>query len=137
MKTDAKKVIQTILEKLPEINNKFANINYGGCGTFSYHLYNNIKQKYNIEPEIYYIKAETPPGLMPNYDICFSHILLKIGDYYIDNNNKYDVSQQQNELFQKLDIEKLQEMINIKELWNDVYDHSKTNELVNYLNYII
>ena len=130
-------MINHIVDKLPTINDKYPNINYGGCGTFSYYLSKNIKDKYNIDTEIYYIKSETPPGLYPDYDISFSHILLKLGDYYIDNNNKYEVSYQQNDIFEKLEMSKLEEMINIPQLWNNIYDHSKTNELIKELNYLI
>lgn len=130
-------IINHIVDKLHTINDKYPNINYGGCGTFSYYLSKNIKDKYNIDTEIFYIKCDTPPGLKPDYDISFSHILVKIGDYYIDNNNKYEVCYQQNEIFEKLEMSKLEEMINIPKLWNNIYDHSKTDELIKELNYLI
>ena len=130
-------IINHIVDKLHTINDKYPNINYGGCGTFSYYLSKNIKDKYNIDTEIFYIKCDTPPGLKPDYDISFSHILVKIGDYYIDNNNKYEVCYQQNEIFEKIEMSKLEEMIKIPKLWNNIYDHSKTDELIKELNYLI
>ena len=130
-------IINHIVDKLHTINDKYPNINYGGCGTFSYYLSKNIKDKYNIDTEIFYIKCDTPPGLKPDYDISFSHILVKIGDYYIDNNNKYEVCYQQNEIFEKIEMSKVEEMINIPPLWNNIYDHSKTDELIKELNYLI
>jgi hypothetical protein len=59
--------------KISEINNKYPNINYGGCGTFSYHLHKVLKDKYDIDTEIVYIKSPNPPGLKPDYDVKFTH----------------------------------------------------------------
>jgi hypothetical protein len=34
-------IISKVLEILPTINQKYPDINFGGCGTFSYYLVNN------------------------------------------------------------------------------------------------
>lgn len=122
-KIDAK--VSNIVDKIKLINNKYPSINYGGCGTFSYYLNKVLKDKYNLDSEIVYIKSDSPPGLMPDYDISFSHIMVKVNDYYIDNNGVY-----KNCIVEKLDINKLKEMISIPQLWNNVYNHSQTSELI-------
>jgi hypothetical protein len=108
-----------------EINNKYPNINYGGCGTFSYHLYQVLKNKYNTIAEIVYVPSTTPPALYPNYDIKFSHILVKIGNVLIDNNGTYHINEPEN--IELLSIQKLKEMISIPELWNNRFDQMVYN----------
>ena len=43
--------------KLYEINKELPDINYGGCGTFSYHLKKVLKEKYNIKSFILLIRV--------------------------------------------------------------------------------
>ena len=120
-------MIHNVINALPELNNKYPNINYGGCGTFSYHLHKALKEKYNINTEIVYIKADHPPGGKPDFDLKFTHILLRYENYYIDNNGiHFDLS---NCEIENLPLSKLEEMIYIPELWNNKFDHSMTNEL--------
>lgn len=45
-------IAQHIAAKISHINNKYKNINYGGCGTFSYYLYHALKINYDIDSEI-------------------------------------------------------------------------------------
>ena len=69
--------------KLYEINKELPDINYGGCGTFSYHLKKVLEEKYNIKSEIYYLPGK-PAAI--EYDVLFSHIVVKVNDTIIDNN---------------------------------------------------
>lgn len=115
--------------KIENINCKFPNINYGGCGTFSYHLQKVLSHKYNVSTEIYYIKSPNPPGLMPSYDIKFRHILVRFGDFLIDNNGLHQMPKNDDSLA-KLSTEKLEEMINIPELWNNVFDIHTKEQLI-------
>ena len=105
--------------KIEKIDSKIPNINYGGCGTFSYHLHKTLKDKYDIDSEIYYISGP-PAGI--DYDIKFSHILLKVEDYFIDNKGLYRVDKSSINPNNKLSTEKLKEMIGIKELWNNKFN---------------
>ena len=73
------------------INQKYPHINFGGCGTFSYYLGSVIQEKFNIDPEYVYIESDTPPFGKPDYDVKFSHILLKIDNWLLDNNGKYTI----------------------------------------------
>ena len=82
-------IISKVLEILPTINQKYPHINFGGCGTFSYYLGSVIQEKFNIDPEYVYIESDTPPFGKPDYDVKFSHILLKIDNWLLDNNGKY------------------------------------------------
>lgn len=120
------KLIEEISHKISIINNKYKNIEHGGCGTFSYYLHQSLKINYGIDTEIVYIPSDTPPGGMPTYDIKFYHILLKYDQFIIDNNGVY-----KHDLIatQLLGIDKLKEMLYLPQLWNTVYDHSQTKEL--------
>ena len=114
-----------LLKKIKKINTKYPNINYGGCGYFSFYLHNHLLEKYNINTEIVYIPSETAPGLVPDYDIKFRHILVKWGNHLIDNNGMYNVALNTKGLkVNTLSTHKLEEMISINELWNNVFNHS-------------
>jgi hypothetical protein len=127
-------IISKVLEILPIINQRYPNISYGGCGTFSYHLGNSIQEKFNIEPEFVYIESATAPGGKPDYDVRFSHILLKIDNWLLDNNGKYDVYYNK---CKNLPKSKLEEMIHIPELWNNIYDHSNSINMIDDISNLI
>ena len=105
--------------KIERIDNKIPNINCGGCGTFSYHLHKVLKEKHGIESEIYYMGG---PKAAIDYDIKFSHILIKVDNYFIDNKGFYEVDKSSLDPDKKLSTEKLEEMIGIKELWNSKFN---------------
>lgn len=63
---------------------------------------------------------------MPTYDIKFNHILVKWDNWLIDNNGFFSDNQWETKY---LGVSKLEEMIKIPELWNDVYDHSLTKDI--------
>lgn len=105
-------------QEIEKINNDIPNINYGGCGTFSYHL-NKVLQEKNIQSEIYYLPG--PPAAI-KYDIEFSHIVIKVDDVIIDNNGfYYNIPNSWTNKLKPLSEEKLKEMINIQPLWNDKF----------------
>jgi hypothetical protein len=114
-----------LLKKIKDLNSKYPNINYGGCGYFSYYLHSHLLEKYNINTEIVYIESDTPPGLVPNYDIKFKHILIKWGNHFIDNNGLH-----KNLEVSVLTKDKLEEMITINDLWNNRFDHSILSYLI-------
>lgn len=120
--------IQAILKGIQSINNHIPFIEYGGCGTFSYYLHNHLKDKYNIDSEIVYLIG---PEAAIQYDIHFSHILVKIDGIVIDNNGCYDY----NDNYKKLNQSKLEEMLSIKELWNSKFNEGwYCNYTFNYIN---
>ena len=116
--------IEELKYKIQSIDSKIPNINYGGCGTFSYHLHKRLKDKYGVDSEIYYLEGSRA---RIDYDIKFSHIVIKIGDYFIDNKGLYDVNTFPGYGNNKLSPEKLEEMIGIKDLWNDKFDVTVTD----------
>ena len=127
-------IISKVLEILPTINQKYPDINFGGCGTFSYYLGSVIQEKFNIDPEYVYIESDTPPFGKPDYDVKFSHILLKIDNWLLDNNGKYDTYYNS---FKVLPKSKLHEMIHMPELWNNVYDHSNSPNMIKDISKLI
>lgn len=124
-------VLRNIQIEIEKINNDLPKINYGGCGTFSYHLNKVLKDKYDINSEIYYLKGD-PAAI--DYDILFSHIVLKVDNYIIDNNgfyDYYDYSRRVDDI-KPLSIDKLEEMLYIPGLWNsEFYNNENINELIN------
>lgn len=113
-------------QEILKINEKYPNINYGGCGTFSYHLHKTLKDKYNIKTEICYIPG---PSCAIEYDIKFSHILVKWENILIDNNGFY-LSENYPHQLSNLPVDKLREMINLSKLWNNKFDVNLRNDLV-------
>ena len=85
-------LLNELMPSILNLNKKYPNINYGGCGTFSYFLHKTLKDKKNIISEFVYTPSLTAPGKRPDYDIKFTHIYVKVGDYYIDNNGIYKYS---------------------------------------------
>ena len=118
--------IKKLQKKLAIINNKYENINRGGCGTFSYYLGGSLKDKYNIDPEIIYIEAPFDDGW--DYDISFTHVMVKIDEYYIDSEKVLWYKNMPSNMH-PLDIHKLGDMIKIPKLWNRTFDHSKSLDL--------
>ena len=80
--------------------------------------------------EYVYIESGNPPGGRPEYDLWFNHIMVKIENVVIDNNGFHSIDRFKCDLH-PLKNDKLLEMINIKELWNNIYDHTNTPCLVN------
>ena len=122
---------QHISKVITCVNDRYNAINYGGCGVFAYYLGETIRQKYDIDVEYVYIKSITPPGKKPDYDVWFKHILVKVGNTVIDNNGMYDICDYSPIEIKQLSREKLSEMITIKDLWNNIYNHNSTPSLVN------
>lgn len=113
-------------QEILKINTKYPYINYGGCGTFSYYLQKTLKDKYNIDTEICYVPG---PRCAIEYDVKFTHILVKWENILIDNNGFYFFKDYSYEL-NSLSTDKLREMINIPELWNNKFDVGLKNDLV-------
>jgi hypothetical protein len=126
--------LRTLQLKIEEINNDLPNINYGGCGTFSYHLKKVLYEKYDMKSDIYYIPGD-PAAI--HYDILFSHILLKVDDCIIDNNGFYNTNSPWVKDLIPLSDTKLKEMIEIPELWNSEFHNDENiNKLINKINTI-
>lgn len=83
---------------------------------------------HGIKSEIVYLKSEYPPGGKPDYDIHFKHILLKVDNVLIDNNGTYNYNDHKKDLLD-LTVSKLEEMINIPELWNNIFNHTDSENL--------
>ena len=97
-------ILEELELKLYEINKELPDINYGGCGTFSYHLKKVLEDKYNIKSEIYYLPGK-PAAI--EYDVLFSHIVVKVNDTIIDNNGLYECGSGWTTNLNKLSEEKL------------------------------
>ena len=120
--------LNDIKVKIEEINKDIPNINYGGCGTLSYHLKKVLDEKYDIKSDIYYLPG-SPAAI--EYDVLFHHLVLKIDDIIIDNNGFYENGIGWSKDLKSLPEEKLKEMIDIPELWNNkFYSDSNIKELV-------
>jgi len=113
------------------INKEIPNINYGGCGTFSYHLKKVLEEKYDIKSEIYY-KPGKPAAI--EYDVLFSHIVLKVNNTIIDSNGLYEWGSEWTTNLNRLSEEKLEEMLDMPKLWNNkFYNDENINNLINRL----
>jgi hypothetical protein len=112
MKEKRKMLLSELNENISRIDSKLPYIELGGCGIFSYLLHNKLKDKYGIESEIVY-----QYGLHENCEIQFSHILIKIDDKVIDNKGMYEY----HEGYRHLTIDKLEELVNRKDIWNNKF----------------
>lgn len=136
-KTKNNQIIERINKNLPTINDKYPNISFGGCGTFSYYLAQNLKDKYNINTEFIYIKDNRPENLWLDYDIHFTHIMIKLDNVFIDNNNVYNELPDYYQDYAPLPADKLKEMISTKWMWNNTFNHNDSNKLIKDINILI
>ena len=126
----SKNRLDSLLYQIKLINDRHSKINYGGCGVFSYYL-SIILEKNNISHRIVYIKEKnTDPKAFS--DIKFEHIMIDIGDYYIDNKGFH---KKKIETF-ILDRNKLGEMISEPRLWSNVFNWNMTDRLIQDINKI-
>lgn len=124
--------INLLADRISNINQKYSSINYGGCGTFSFYLNKSLKENYNIDTDIVYIISDNPPAGKPDYDVKFSHIMIKLDNLFIDNNGIYESSNLPIDIIlSNLSSNKLEEMINIPEIWNNIFDHTQKENLKN------
>jgi hypothetical protein len=112
----------TLINYFNDFNQKYPNINNGGCGTFSYHL-SNILSKYGINNEIVYKEEINVPENAYRCDVKFEHILVKTDKCVIDNNGTYKLSLIEKEDLKPLKKKKLKQMISDNRLWNDMFNH--------------
>lgn len=117
-------MIEKLLEEIEKINNKYPKIDWGGCGTFSYHLSEKLN-KSNIRNQIVYIPEKETPKDAYRCDIKFHHILVKVNNYLIDNSGIRNVKEEV--LF--LQNEKLKCMLEDKKLWNNVFSQKEWSYL--------
>ena len=69
-----------------------------------------------------------------DYDVLFSHIVVKVNDTIIDNNGLYECGSGWTTNLNKLSEEKLKEMLDIPKLWNNkFYNDENINNLINKL----
>jgi len=112
--------MMNLLLKIKEINSKYPMIDFGGCGTFSYHLSEKLDSE-NIPNQIVYIPEKNTPENAYRCDVKFHHILVKVDDYMIDNHGLKFVS---NEVL-ILNKEKLKNMLEDKKLWNNIFPYEQ------------
>lgn len=117
-------MIENLLEEIEKINNKYPKIDWGGCGTFSYHLSEKLNNL-NVKNQIVYVPEKETPNGAYRCDIKFHHILVKVDDYLIDNSGIRNVEE---ELFH-LENEKLKCMLEDKKLWNNVFPQEEWSYL--------
>lgn len=113
-------VIDKLISEIEIINNKYPKIDWGGCGTFSYHLSKKLNEL-SIENEIVYLPEKDPPNGSYRCDIKFRHILVKVDNYLIDN---YGIRHINDDTL-PLESKKLECMLHDKKLWNNVFPHEK------------
>ena len=117
-------IIENLLPEIEKINIKYSKIDWGGCGTFSYHLSEKLN-KLNVKNQIVYIPEKETPNGAYRCDIKFHHILVKVDNYLIDN---YGISNVEEEVL-PLENEKLKCMLKDKKLWNNVFPHEEWSYL--------
>jgi hypothetical protein len=125
-----------ISREIEKISRDLPDINWGGCGTFSYHLSKAMKENHGIDSEIFYLPG-APAAV--EYDILFSHIAIKAEGYVIDNGGFYDARSKEGWVrdLVPLPYEKLEEMVGMPELWNSrFYRKENIEELIERLNKI-
>lgn len=113
-------MIEILLPEIKKINNKYPKIDWGGCGTFSYHLSEKLNEL-NIKNQIVYTPEKKTPKDAYRCDIKFHHILVKVDDYLIDN---YGIRSFEEEVL-PLENEKLKCMLEDKKLWNNIFPHEE------------
>lgn len=117
-------MIEILLPEIKKINNKYPKIDWGGCGTFSYHLSEKLN-KLNIKNQIVYTPEKETPKDAYRCDIKFHHIFVKVDDYLIDN---YGIRSFEEEVL-PLENEKLKCMLEDKKLWNNIFPHEEWTPL--------
>lgn len=113
--------IKSLESEIKKINHKYPMIDWGGCGTFSYHLSRKLDSE-NISNEIVYIPEEKTPENAHRCDVRFQHIFVKVGDYLVDNHGYKNIS---NYKVLALEKERLKDMLEDKKLWNNIFPHEK------------
>lgn len=113
-------MIEILLPEIKKINNKYPKIDWGGCGTFSYHLSEKLNEL-NIKNQIVYTPEKKTPKDAYRCDIKFHYILVKVDDYLIDN---YGIRSFEEEVL-PLENEKLKCMLEDKKLWNNIFPHEE------------
>lgn len=124
-------MIENLLTEIKKINNKYPLIDWGGCGTFSYHLSEKLNSL-GIENQIVYTLEKETHKDAYRCDIKFSHIMVKVDEYLIDNKGTATIKE---EIF-PLDKEKLKSMLDDKKLWNDRFPHVLWNCLADDISQI-
>ena len=117
-------IIENLLPEIEKINTKYPKIDWGGCGTFSYHLSEKLN-KLNVKNQIVYIPEKETPNGAYRCDIKFHHILVKVDNYLIDNSGIRNVEEE----VLPLENEKLKCMLEDKKLWNNVFPHEEWSYL--------
>lgn len=116
--------LEKMLSEIKKINNKYPKIDWGGCGTFSYHLSEKLN-KLNIKNQIVYIPEKETFKDAYRCDIKFHHIFIKVDDYLIDN---YGIRSFEEEVL-TLENEKLKCMLEDKKLWNNIFPYEEWDPL--------
>jgi len=124
--------LDSLLYQIVKIDKRHSKINYGGCGVFSYYL-SLVLEKYKIEHKIVYREEKNVDPKAFRCDIKFTHIMIDIGDYYVDNNGFH---KKKGETL-SLNRDKLGEMILEPRLWSDVFNWKLKENLIQDINKII
>jgi len=113
-----------VAKKIQEINKRYPNINYGGCGAFSYYLHQTLKKKYGQEVSIVYIPCEKTPENA--FGVKFRHMMVSWKNWYIDNNGFYSNHSKGIEISPRT----LKAMIDVPHLWNSQFEKSNTESMI-------
>ena len=120
--------INLLRTQIEHLNNKYPKIDYGACGTFSYYL-SEVLEQYNILHNIIYsVEKNIPPDVF-RCEIKFSHIIIKVGNLFIDNKGIYEGFPYGDQELKTLAKSKLFEMLKENRIWNDVFPEIKKNDL--------
>ena len=132
------------------INNKtpHSEINLGGCGIFAKLLYYNMRKYLNITPEIVCFDLpdhQIEPGEINDYksveeynedgNMCI-HLLLRIGDYYIDSSGIHKLSWYENQVYriplaiqEGMTIQTLTSWVASANSWNPTFNRYTTGDI--------
>lgn len=134
----------------PRSKTFMSDINLGGCGMFAKLLYYNLKKYLNLDPKIIFIAGswdELPDKntletklntlkslnkLNTEEDIICVHIVLKLGDYYLDSSGLHkeswfrNIYKRINLGYGEISIQTLTSMVASGDDWNDTFNRYST-----------
>lgn len=143
-------------EEIKKINDKYPDINYGGCGLFAVLLYNKLKNLgynpvicsfvYNEQAFRKSIEIYNKEGIL-SYELKrregFCHVILKVGDFYMDSTGVYEIVTEMDEfcmgyrVVEGVSYKMILECSNKRSLWNNTFNRNHISEIEGELNLIL
>lgn len=148
-------ILTEFVEEMVKINNTIRHINYGGCGIFAEHLYDNLillgfKPKiavfvYSVvefEKSINILKTEGMVSYYYKRTEGFPHIIVTLDDLFIDSTGAFTDYKQMHsywpdyKLYKDFDIDILRECNSNDRLWNSSFNRNNITSIYRKLNKI-